>query len=132
MQELENKKLTYEFDFNGSYIYIDILKAQVTGINSSWAIRWYASAFLKDRLTLYPGKSLVQNIGLDGIGTHCKITNAYNSNLTDNEVKIDFISLRENKFARKQMEKYFRSINSNKRGFWHKIRNSIKRIIKNA
>ncbi|OGI20890.1 MAG: glycosyl transferase [Candidatus Melainabacteria bacterium RIFOXYA12_FULL_32_12] len=132
LQELENKKLTYEFDFNGSYIYIDILKAQVTGINSSWAIRWYASAFLKDRLTLYPGKSLVQNIGLDGIGTHCKITNVYDSNLADNRIKIDCISLKENKSARKQIEKYFRSISSNRKGFWHKIRNNIKRIIKNA
>jgi hypothetical protein len=48
-----------------------MLKDQIDGKVSSWAIRWYASAFLKDKLTLYPGKSLVKNIGYD-TGTHFK------------------------------------------------------------
>ena len=51
------------FDFNGSYPYSGMLEGQIAGSNNSWAIRWYASAFLAGKLTLYPGRSLVQNIG---------------------------------------------------------------------
>ena len=43
---------------------------QIAGKNNSWAIRWYASAFLANKLTLYPGQSLVSNIGGDGSGTN--------------------------------------------------------------
>ena len=48
-----------------------MLRDQIAARNDSWAIRWYASAFLAEKLTLYPGASLVQNIGFDGSGTHC-------------------------------------------------------------
>lgn len=41
-----------------------------SGKNNSWAIRWYASIFLKDGLTLNPSQSLIQNIGNDGSGIH--------------------------------------------------------------
>ena len=58
------------FDFKGAYPYLDMLERQVRGEVDSWAIRWYASAFLADMYTLYPGVSLVANIGMEGSGTH--------------------------------------------------------------
>jgi len=36
----------------------------------SWAIRWYLSVFNQNGLVLYPRQSMVQNIGMDGSGTH--------------------------------------------------------------
>ena len=48
------------------------------GKNNSWAIRWYASIFLKGGLTLNPAQSLVNNIGHDGSGVHSGINNIYN------------------------------------------------------
>jgi hypoxanthine phosphoribosyltransferase len=48
------------------------------GKNNSWAIRWYASIFLKDGLTLNPSQSLVNNIGHDGTGVHSGINDIYN------------------------------------------------------
>ncbi len=48
------------------------------GKNNSWAIRWYASIFLKDGLTLNPSQSLVNNIGHDGSGIHSGINDIYN------------------------------------------------------
>ena len=47
-----------------------MLSVQVDGRVDSRAIRWHASAFLAGGLTLYPGTSLVDNIGQDGSGTH--------------------------------------------------------------
>ncbi|MGB4924556.1 MAG: glycosyltransferase family 2 protein, partial [Candidatus Nitrotoga sp.] len=71
LRELKQRKLEHAFDYGGSYPYTQMLEAQIAGANDSWAIRWYASAFLLGKLTLYPGRSLVHNIGNDASGTHC-------------------------------------------------------------
>jgi hypothetical protein len=70
MDELKSRNLSSLFDFNDSYPYTKMLEDQIAGKVESWAIRWYASAFLKNKLTLYPGSSLVENIGFDGSGEH--------------------------------------------------------------
>lgn len=69
LTQLERRGLESEFNFNDRYPNIQMLKDQIAGKNSSWAVRWHASAFLKEKLCLYPGKTLVKNIGFD-IGTH--------------------------------------------------------------
>ncbi|HEY8359058.1 MAG TPA: glycosyltransferase, partial [Ramlibacter sp.] len=59
LDELTRRKLLRAFDFNGTHDYSGMLRDQIAGRNDSWAVRWYASAFLADKLTLYPGRSLV-------------------------------------------------------------------------
>lgn len=59
------------FDYLGPWPFSTMLKGFLAGRNNSWAVRWHASAFLAGRLTLHPGRSLVDNIGMDGSGTHC-------------------------------------------------------------
>ena len=59
-----------EFDFNGSYPYMKMLKDQAAGTKNSWAICWYASAFLQDMYTVYPGESLVNVNSLSDGGEH--------------------------------------------------------------
>src|SRR5690606_23610171 len=83
LEELKRKKQQRRFDFDGSYPFLRMLKRQVEGKNSSWAVRWYASAFLQDKLTLYPGKSLIRNIGNDNSGTHSESTSLYDPFLAD-------------------------------------------------
>jgi hypothetical protein len=65
-----NKKRADKFDFEGTYPFLKMLKDQADGKIDSWAIRWYASAFLNDKITLYPPATLVNNIGMDGSGIH--------------------------------------------------------------
>ena len=62
--------LRMRFNLGGHYEYFGMLKDQVEGRIDSWAVRWLLSVFLKDGLVLYPRKSLVQNAGVDGTGTH--------------------------------------------------------------
>lgn len=70
IRELHQRALASCFDSTGgSGVYLRLLKAH-QGRWDSWAIRWHASLFLADRLSLHPGQSLVTNIGLDGSGTH--------------------------------------------------------------
>ncbi|MGL4956279.1 MAG: glycosyltransferase family 2 protein [Bacteroidales bacterium] len=70
LAEIQRKKLKKEFNYNSSIRFIKMLKHQIAGKNSSWAVRVYASFFLKGILTLYPGLSYSQHIGFD-VGTHC-------------------------------------------------------------
>ena len=70
MNRLKENHQLFDFDFFDSYPYSKMLEDQIAGKNNSWAIRWYASAYLHHKLTLYPGKSFIINIGIDGSGTH--------------------------------------------------------------
>jgi hypothetical protein len=113
LKELNSKRLTKEFDFNNNYQFLKMLKDQIKGKNNSWAIRWYASAFLKNMITLYPGKSYVQNIGFDNQGTHCKAdTNVFNVELSNNLV-LEKIKIQEDLHARKQIESYLKTVKLN-------------------
>lgn len=109
--EIVNKKLKNEFNFYNSYDYLDMLKRQCEGKNNSWAVRWYASAFLKNKLTLYPGKSLVNNIGLDGSGTHCANGSNLSAELKNNMIKIGNITIEENQIAKKAIRNFFQKNN---------------------
>jgi hypothetical protein len=113
LDELKDKNLKKKFDINGSYAYTKMLSEQVAKRNDSWAIRWYASAFLKGKLTLYPGRSLVCNIGLDASGIHCGNTNSFDNIITNRPIKLINIPIEENIFVLKEIEKYFRMTKKN-------------------
>lgn len=74
LKQIEELGLSKQFDFNGSYHFTKMLEDQVNQLNNSWAIRWRASLFLKNKLAINAGHSLVDNIGCDGSGTHCGFT----------------------------------------------------------
>lgn len=113
LQELEDRKLTYKFDFNGKYGYTRMLRRQIEGKNNSWAIRWNASLFLQDILSLNVGRSLVQNEGFDGSGTNCGGGGLYASNLCLTELPVVKINpIQENEKARHCIEKYYQHTNS--------------------
>jgi hypothetical protein len=113
LRELVARKLTKKFDINGSYPFTQILHDQIAGKNNSWAIRWQASAFLSDKLTLFPNRSLVKNIGHDSSGTHHSQTDHFDVELANEPIKIKRIPIEENTVALSALEQYFRSIKSN-------------------
>jgi hypothetical protein len=110
LRELNARKLTHRFDFDGAHPYVRMLKKQIKGKNNSWAIRWHASAFLKSKLTLYPGRSLVLNIGTDNSGAHCSTTTVFAGEMTDSPIATEPISVEENEFARQQIAKFHRAV----------------------
>lgn len=107
LRDLEEKKLLNEFDFDGTYKYSEMLKNQIEGKNNSWAVRWYASAFLKNKLTLYPGKSLVSNIGNDTIGTHSGKIDKYKGDLVKSPFLIYKQKINENLFSKQKFKEFF-------------------------
>lgn len=126
--EIRSNKLTRSFDFNGSFQYMRMLQDQIKGKNNSWAILWYASAFLAGKLTLYPGRSLVQNIGNDGSGIHCDSNTLMDVELSNTPVDLNNVFVKESIFANRIFEAYFKSI---KRGsFLYRVSNRILRKLK--
>jgi len=70
--KLKNNKMLRAFDVDGAYPFSRMLKKQFRGHKESWSIRWYASLFLNNKLSLHPSRSLVKNIGCAGNGTNFK------------------------------------------------------------
>lgn len=54
---------------------------QGKGVVDSWAVRFCACSAITQRLTVYPVRSLVDNIGMDGSGRHSSMTARYKNNL---------------------------------------------------
>ncbi|MBR5440673.1 MAG: glycosyltransferase family 2 protein, partial [Prevotella sp.] len=127
LDELKRRKLTRRFDFNGKYGFTRMLRRQIEGKNNSWAIRWNASLFLADVLSLNVGRSLVQNEGFDGSGTNCGSGGLYASNLWTKPLPVVKIQpIEENEDARNAFEKYYAHTNS----FCAKAIRRLKRTLK--
>lgn len=127
LQQLEERNLTHRFDFNSTYGYTRMLRRQIEGKNNSWAIRWNASLFLADILSLNAGRSLIQNTGFDGSGTNCGGGGLYDSTLWLNPLPVEKLSpIEENEKAREAFVRYYHRTNC----FMAKAIRRIKRTLK--
>ena len=108
LNEIKEKRLSKEFDFSGSYPYTKMLEKQAKGTIGSWAVRWYASAFLNNKLTLYPGRSLIFHNGSDGSGTNCDENDELSVELSTTPILLEEIMIEENKDARDAFIYFFR------------------------
>jgi hypothetical protein len=62
---------TTSFNVDGTYDYLASLRMNAGGMQDTWLVRWYASVFLRDGLSVYPRASLTRNIGFGRNGTNC-------------------------------------------------------------
>jgi hypothetical protein len=80
-KNLKSRGLDYEFDLDESMHYMIMLENERDKLIDSWAICWHASMFLQDRVSIYPGQTLVINTGFDGKGTHKTRTKMFDTKL---------------------------------------------------
>lgn len=111
-KELAEKGKLNAFNLDGYGKSLSQLGDNMSGQIKTWAVKWEASVFLRGGYCLYPGTSLIRNIGHDDSGVHCS---AYNYQLyTFQEVadKIEVVKqpLVYNKAYRNRM-KYFIQLN---------------------
>jgi hypothetical protein len=90
-----------------------------SGKNNSWAIRWYASIFLKGGLTLNPSQSLVNNIGHDGTGVHSGINDIYNVVINPKPVNQFPLEIKENAEAYHAVKQF---LSTRKGNLWQRIK----------
>ena len=109
LKQVRHLGLKKEFNYDNAYNLTAMLVSEIRKKVDSWAIRWYASAFLQNKLTLYPGKSLILNIGNDGSGTHCEVTDTYSGEVEKRPVDIDIVPIEENIRARSCVINYLKT-----------------------
>ncbi|MEH6636964.1 MAG: hypothetical protein V7700_15685 [Halioglobus sp.] len=109
-QLLKKRKLMHRFNVLGSFPYRRMLLDQIAGRNNSWAVRWYASALINDKLTLHPGTSLIRNIGLDGSGSHCDEYEGFDTEPSQNPIQVEDNPVIESDSALLAWKKYLRTL----------------------
>lgn len=107
-EQIKSLNLKREFNFNNTYDYFKMLENQILGLNNSWAIRWYASMFLQNHLTLYPGKSLVNNIGFDNSGTHSDSNKIFDVSICKHKIEIVNIEIIHSNYVYEIFSRYFK------------------------
>ncbi len=75
----EAKIAAFTFDHTMNF-WRTILQQQKAEVDS-WAVRWYASVFLKGGLAIEPSQSLIENIGHDGSGVHSGINTMFETSI---------------------------------------------------
>jgi hypothetical protein len=110
LKEIKKKNLAREFNFNNAYAFLRMLHFQSRGIVDSWAIRWYASVFLQDKLSLFTGSPFVKNIGFDESGSNSSAWDKqrYDTVLELKEPRLTKIEVKENKEVRVIFERYLK------------------------
>ena len=130
LKKIEDNNLAADFNFFNTYPYTQMLKDQITKKNNSWAILWYASAYLNNKYTLYPGKSLIHNIGIDGSGTHSSTSTNFDVEIQNKETKVELLEIKENIEAKKIIAEYFKKIHETpNQSFLNKIINKLKSFV---
>lgn len=124
LAQIRERRLEDVFNLGGAYDYTGMLEKSMSGQVGSWAIRWHASAFLANMYTLTPGRSLVQNIGLDASGTHCGKTEEFSVLLASTPVQVTTQDVAEKLWMR---EAQAQAYSGGKKSVW---RRSVKVLLK--
>lgn len=105
-----DRKMRKAFTFNNTYHFWKQLELNKNESINTWFIYWYVSLFLRGGLALFPGKSLISNIGFDGSGVHSGSTNYLACELAATAIQISPIPLKESEVVVKLHENFFRKV----------------------
>jgi hypothetical protein len=108
LKQINTNSIRKSFDLDGYQSNYKLLIKQNMGEVDSWAIRWHASMFIQNCLTLYPPESLVINTGLDGSGTHESFNTIFDTELSNQSEWVFPIEIKESKVFKKLLKKYFK------------------------
>ena len=108
-----DKNKAKQFAIDGTMNFWNQLQQFKAGKNDSWAIRWYASIFLKGGLTLNPAVSFIQNIGNDGSGIHSQNEKTYQVQIAKLPVKQYPVDIIENQQAYQSIKNFLKNRKGN-------------------
>ncbi|MBP1839122.1 DapH/DapD/GlmU-related protein [Formosa algae] len=118
----------------------DVLGAQLKlnklGKIKTWFIKWHVSVLMQNGYTVYPGVSLVENIGFDNSGENNPTTTKFKQNSLSDSVSVKQIPLEENLKAEKIIIDFYKNLwkpNKTKKEhskFKARVKNKIKVILR--
>lgn len=99
---------TNEFNIGGTGPFYGILYCDKVGLNDSWAVRFYASCFLANKLHLFPNQTMAIQSGMDGTGTHSGISSTYsNMKLSQVPILLSDIPVMENQLMYQAFSRFY-------------------------
>lgn len=99
---------TNEFNIGGTGPFYGILYCDKVGLNDSWAVRFYASCFLANKLHLFPNQTMAIQSGMDGTGTHSGISSTYsNMKLSQVPMLLSDIPVMENQLMYQAFSRFY-------------------------
>ena len=105
------KKLRWkknDFNIGGTGPFYGILYCDKVGLNDSWAVRFYASCFLANKLHLFPYQTMAIQSGMDGTGTHSGISSTYsNMKLSQVPILLSDIPVMENQLMYQAFSRFY-------------------------
>lgn len=120
------------FNVNNSSNFYGMLYCQKVGLVDSWAVRFYASSFLANKLVLFPGCSLSIQTGIDGSGTHSDEGNSkyVNMILSESSISVLDIPVVENKHMYEAFSRFYNQGPSNNiRWLYGEFKSFVRRLI---
>lgn len=105
-----NRAMIRRFNFDDTYSYWTQLELNRVAKINTWFVFWYANLFLRGGLSLFPARSLVNNIGMDSSGVHSHTTKDYSVRLSLSPVVISDIPVVESSVGYEKHKDYFRGI----------------------
>lgn len=103
------------------------LEANYIGTLKTWFIKWHSALLQNDGLSLYPGKSLTNNIGFDEFATNCNVTDKFDIIHPAKYIRVKRRPIRESKIGAMEIYAFYQGRWYNKRRR-NKMFNKIKAI----
>lgn len=110
--ELKDKDLLDRFNIEGTENFANQLERNISGALHTWAIKWYATVFLKNGFCLHPKKSIVNNIGCDGSGVHFDINFDYQTRHPATSIDVKSIPIEEEQNVRELARRFYKKNNN--------------------
>jgi acetyltransferase-like isoleucine patch superfamily enzyme len=108
LNRIEKQRLIKEFNLNNYSDFLSQLELNASQSINTWAVKWYASWFLNNGISLLPPCSFVQNIGFDGTGEHCFETNIFQVELM-NSIKLKKIKIKQDFNSQKRIIHFYKN-----------------------
>lgn len=125
IQKVDSSESTRSLvSFDGHSSHYDQLLANRQAGYYTWDIFWHTSIILRKGLTLFPNRSLVNNIGMDGSGEHSEITNKYYWPQLASYIELVKQPAIPNEQALRLLSEYFRV--KTKHSIWSTLKNRLK------
>lgn len=121
MDYFNSEKAWERFNVFGGHILQKQLEDNANGTIKTWFIKWHSSVLFHNGLALFPGDSLVENIGMDNTGEHCfEDTRFSHKNLAE-YTDVMRIPIKEYRRGRNTIMHFYQ-------GHWYSKRNRRKAI----
>jgi hypothetical protein len=124
-----DREKKHQFSIEGSMNFWKQMEEFKNGKNNSWAIRWYASIFLKGGLTLNPSQSLINNIGHDGTGIHSGLNDIYNVIINPRPIRSFPDKIEEDQHAYQAIREFLKN---RKGSLWQRVLRFAKQKLNRA